>query len=204
MPPEDLHAAASVLGDVPKRVDRGVGATGADLQQQVTTGQRGLEVVVGERHHRRQVGRLALGDPEAVVEQRGAESDSDRQPVGRRSQDRACRCPTVAIRARGRPARRRRSGTGLARSAFSALDQLRARGRGDVERGEARCRWRRGGDSGLPHAVERHRRQPGRGVAGRRRTAAGRPPAVGRAPAAAWASAAVPSTRPPLRPRRTG
>ena len=58
------------------------GAAGADLHQQITTTDTGIEIVVRECRHLAEPQRLALGDPEAVVEQRRTESECDRQSVG--------------------------------------------------------------------------------------------------------------------------
>jgi hypothetical protein len=50
---------------------------GAQLHQQVTVSELRVEVVVGERPHRLELGRLARRQPVAIVEQRGAEGDRD-------------------------------------------------------------------------------------------------------------------------------
>jgi hypothetical protein len=64
-PPQRLHAAPGVPGDVAQRVHDGVRVARAELQYQVTADLGRVEVVVGERPHRSQPGRQPGGQPVA-------------------------------------------------------------------------------------------------------------------------------------------
>jgi hypothetical protein len=67
-----------------------------------------VEVVVGERPHRLELGRLARRQPVAAVEQRRAEGDRDGQIVGQHR-----RAEQVAVLGRlARPGRRRSTAFG--------------------------------------------------------------------------------------------
>jgi hypothetical protein len=66
-----------------RRVHDRVALAGADLHQQVAVGPAGVEAIERERAHRGQVARLLRCQPVAVIEQRRAERERDRQRIGR-------------------------------------------------------------------------------------------------------------------------
>ncbi len=159
-PPHRLHAAAGVPRDVAQRVQHGVGAARGQLQAQVPAALSRVQVVVGERGHRGQQGRLAPSQAVAVVEQRGAHPDRDGQPV--RDHGRA---EHPGVRRRGAGARGRRGAArgqepGPAGQRAQQLGQLTAAVRGDSARHHQGLPLRLGHDAGLVHAVERDRGQP--------------------------------------------
>ena len=158
-PPHRLHAAAGVPGDVAQRVQHGVGAARGQLQAQVAAALGRVQVVVGERGHRGQPGRLARGQPVAVVEQRGADADRDGQAVrdhGRPEHPGVRRRRADALRRRGAA---RGQEPGPVGDGAQQVGQLAAAVRGDVERHHEGLPLRLVHDARLVDAVERDRGQ---------------------------------------------
>jgi hypothetical protein len=160
-PVRDLHAGPRVLGDVSQRVDGRVRLAGADLEENVAPRDIGLQIVVRERGHLGQPFGFLVGQPEGgVLEQAGAESDRDRQPVGwnvgaeratvGRGCDRAEIGRNTAVGEEPGPLSQRLEGA----------DQRTARVGGGVEDREA-CSGRRCvGDPRLVATVKGDRREP--------------------------------------------
>jgi hypothetical protein len=74
---DDAHADP---GQVPNRVEGDQRVVGASLDAQIAAGVVGVEVLVRQRRQVGQRGRLARGEAEPVVEQRGSVADRDGQP----------------------------------------------------------------------------------------------------------------------------
>jgi hypothetical protein len=146
-----------VLGDVAQGVDDGVGLAGADLQDEVTAGDRRLQVVVGEDGLR--------GDPERrVLEQARARADGDGEAVGR---DVEAEGPAVGRRLAGAEVRGDAAAgeeAGPRGQRLEQIDQFAPGGRGDVGDDEGRLGRRGVEDPGLMEAVEGDRGEPRGGV----------------------------------------
>ena len=158
--PQHLHAAAGVPGDVPERVQHRVLAARAELEAQIPAALGRVEVVVGEGRHRDQAGRLAGGEPVALVEQGGPDPERDGEAI------RDHRGPEQpGIRRRAADADRRR---GPARSeepgpvgdGAQQVGQLSPAIGGHGEREHDRLPLRLGQDARLVTPVERDRWQP--------------------------------------------
>ncbi len=135
----DLHAAAGVPGDVAQRVQHGVGAaraTAAGSGRRRTgpgRGRRwGTAVIAVSR------GRLARGQPVAVVEQRGARRRPSRSGRPGPRSARAPRSRRRAADALGRRGAARGQEPGPVGDGAQQVGQLAAAVRGDVERHDQR------------------------------------------------------------------
>ena len=178
---------------------------GRQLQYQVAAALRRVKVVVGERRHRRQVRGTDGGEPVPVIEQRRADAERHRQPVGhhRRPEDAGVgRRPVDPDRRRG-PARGQEPGA--VGHGLEEVGQFRPVRGGRVERHHRGGPRRRGQDARLVLPVERDRGQPpghdrrvggGGGVSRASRGTRTRP----RPPAAPPAT--TPPATPPAMPRR--
>ena len=90
--PAQDQQVGQVLHHVAQRVDHRVRRVGADLQRRGRRGSRpASSASLGNLRHPAAAARLARGEPEAVVEQRGAERDGHGQVVGASPPGRGCR-----------------------------------------------------------------------------------------------------------------
>ncbi len=167
---------------------RDLRVVGAGLDAEIPVGLVRVQIVGRKVRQTPQGGGLPAREAEAILarlpEQAGTETEGDRQAgrrqtdglagvVGRRAVGTRGRSEVPGAQALGHP--RGRDGPVL-----QQLDQLVARARGDVERGEVQPILRRCDDPGLVGAVERVRGGRGSGLGRRRRLlrggeSAGRP-----------------------------
>ena len=89
--PLEHQFASGATHQLPQRELHRVVVSGLEDDRDVAVRQLGIEPVVGQERHRDQVLRLALGQAEPVVEQRGPDSDHDRRGCPRVASRRGCR-----------------------------------------------------------------------------------------------------------------
>ena len=169
--PAQHHRAPGDPHQAPEGVLAGVGRAPADLDQQIAVGLVGLEPVVGEVGHGHELGRLAIGQPVAVVEQRGADRHRDGEPVRSRPG------PEDQVVLRGQQRVVAGRDLALGQHPGGLGERLQGLGQGvaigchQVEGGDDGVARLAGDDAGLVRAVEvdrgERRGQRGRGRAGR-------------------------------------
>ena len=165
--PAHHDAATAEARQVAHRVERDLRVVGAGLDAEVAAALRRVERVLGERRQLLQRGgALALEAEAALLEQRRADAERDREPR-RRQPDRLAR--VVGRRVRVVVGRARRQSGGHQRRRLrprpQQVGEILARVGDDVERREVQPILSGRGDARLVRPVERDR------VAGRRRVA---------------------------------
>lgn len=134
--PAQLHCGFGVGQDVEQCVHRRVAVIGADLDQQVTLAQRGVQVVMAKGLHRSELDRLALAQSVAAVEEGRAHSDCQGETIRheRGSHDAVVRWRCGPRHLRWSAARREEAGSRGQRA--EKVGELGTAGGGHVERDE--------------------------------------------------------------------